>query len=190
MRTKDENKRQQIEQAVMKLVNTIGYSNISMSKIAKEAKISPSMLYVYYENQEDMFRSIFMDKKKEMYLSLGDHIDSAMDTKDMVYQFCRNILSFGQNHMDEFLFIQQSMDSPYVNGAAQEAADEFGENIIETFNAGISKGDLKNKNGIMLISFCVYPIAMIYKEALKTDGMLQHINFNDVFELCWDAVKK
>lgn len=190
MRTKDKNKRQQIEQAVMRLVNTIGYSNISMSKIAKEAGMTASMLYVYYENQEDMFRSIFKDKKKEMYLFLGDRIDSAMDTKDMVNQFCRNILSFGQTHMDEFLFIQQSLDSPYVNGAAQEVTDEFGENILESFNAGISRGELKEKNVIMLISFCVYPIAMIYKEAMKTDGMLKHINFDDVFEMCWDAVKK
>ena len=54
MRTKDENKRQQIEQAVIKLVNTIGYFNISMSKIAKETGMSASMLYVYYEYQEDM----------------------------------------------------------------------------------------------------------------------------------------
>lgn len=190
MRVKDENKRQLIEQAVIKLVNSVGYSNISMSKIAKEAKMSTSMLYVYYENQEEMFRSIFMEKKKEMYLFLGEHIDSSMDTKKMVNQFCRNILKFGQSRMEEFLFIQQSLDSPFVNGAAQEATDEFGENIIETFNAGIKRGDLKNKNVIMLISFCIYPISMIYKEAMKTDGMLRNINFDDVFEMCWDAVKK
>ena len=190
MRTKDENKRLQIEQAVIMLVNTIGFSSISMSKIAKEAKMSASMLYVYYENQEDMFRSIFMDKKKEMYFSLSADIDSMMDTKEMVSQFCRNILNFAQTHTDEFLFIQQSLDSPYVNGAAQEATDAFGTNIIDAFNAAIHRGELKNKDVIMLISFCVYPISMIYKEAVKTDGMLKNINFEDVFEMCWDAVKR
>ena len=66
MRRKDENKKAAITNAIVRLINEIGFANISMSKIAKATGISPATLYVYYENKEDMFRKVYMDVKKQM----------------------------------------------------------------------------------------------------------------------------
>lgn len=190
MRKKDNNKKIQIDQAVVTLVNELGYSNISMSKIAKKVEMSPSMLYVYYENQEEMFRSVFTEKKKEMFKVLENNIDSNMPTKEMINEFCKNILNYGKEYPEDFLFVEQSLNSPFVNGLSQELSEKYGKNIIDAFNKGVKDGVLKNNNVILLISFCVYPITQIYKEAINKDGMLNHINFDDVIEMCWDAIKK
>ena len=61
MRTKDENKKAAITKAIIRLINEIGFVDISMSKIAKATGISASTLYVYYESKEDMFRKIYLD---------------------------------------------------------------------------------------------------------------------------------
>ena len=53
---KDDNKKNAITKAVISLSNEIGFSNVSMSKIAKRAGVSSSTLYVYYENKDDMFK--------------------------------------------------------------------------------------------------------------------------------------
>ena len=50
MRTKDENKKAAITKAIIRLINEIGFVDISMSKIAKATGISASTLYVYYES--------------------------------------------------------------------------------------------------------------------------------------------
>ena len=66
MRMKDENKKTAITKTIVRLINEIGFANISMSKIAKAAGMSAATLYVYYDNKEDMFRKVYMDVKKHM----------------------------------------------------------------------------------------------------------------------------
>ena len=61
MRIKDDNKKNAITKAVISLSNEIGFSNVSMSKIAKRAGVSSSTLYVYYENKDDMFSKVYAD---------------------------------------------------------------------------------------------------------------------------------
>lgn len=65
MRMKDDNKKNAITKAVISLSNEIGFSNVSMSKIAKRAGVSSSTLYVYYENKDDMFNKVYADVKSK-----------------------------------------------------------------------------------------------------------------------------
>ena len=58
---KDDNKKNAITKAVISLSNEIGFSNVSMSKIAKRAGVSSSTLYVYYENKDDMFNKVYAE---------------------------------------------------------------------------------------------------------------------------------
>ncbi|MCZ8522715.1 helix-turn-helix domain containing protein [Paenibacillus mucilaginosus] len=64
MRHKDENKNEAIFKATIQLLNEIGFSDISMSKIAKRAHVSPSTIYVYFENKEDMLSKLYSNGKQ------------------------------------------------------------------------------------------------------------------------------
>ena len=75
MRQKDEAKREAITRSIVSLINEIGFVDISMSKIAKATGISPSTLYVYYENKEDMFRKIYLEVKRRMIELCGEGLD-------------------------------------------------------------------------------------------------------------------
>ena len=66
MRIKDENKQEAIRQATIKLVNEIGFASCSVSKIAKEADVSPATLYIYYKNKEDLIVSTYIDIKTKI----------------------------------------------------------------------------------------------------------------------------
>jgi len=50
MRVKDDVKQEALFEATVKLVNEIGFASSSVSKIAKQAQISPATIYVYYKN--------------------------------------------------------------------------------------------------------------------------------------------
>ena len=54
MRTKDGIKQEALFEATVKLVNEIGFASSSVSKIAKQAGISPATIYIYYKNKEDL----------------------------------------------------------------------------------------------------------------------------------------
>ena len=54
MRTKDQDKQQRIKDAVVHLILREGIDGMSISKIAREAGISPATIYVYYGSKEEM----------------------------------------------------------------------------------------------------------------------------------------
>ncbi|PKG22644.1 TetR/AcrR family transcriptional regulator [Niallia nealsonii] len=188
MRIKDENKKEAIFSATVRMINEIGFVNVSMSKIAKAAGVSTSTLYTYYENKEDMFRKVYMDVKMQMHSACNRGISKDETVKQSVRKICENLLEFMQEHKDYFFFIEQSSNSPLVTPIMHKEIEVQSQETIEVFERGIQEGILKRTSPILLIGFCFYPISQLYKESCQ-QGMLQDIDYYLVFQMCWDAIK-
>lgn len=189
MRIKDSNKEKAIVDATIQMVNEIGFVNISMSKIAKVAGVSTSALYTYYENKEDMFQKIYLDVKKDMLSSSNKGISSNDPLELTINKFCRNILAYATSNQDKFLFLEQSVNSPLVDSFIDEEIEKYLQDTLSIFKEGSRNGTLKNASPYLLVSFCVYPITQIYKEHCYKGQVLTDIDFDLVFEMCWDAIK-
>lgn len=190
MRMKDENKKQAITKAVIRLINEVGFANISMSKIAKATGISAATLYVYYENKEDMFRKIYMDVKRAMIQTCSREICPCQSVEQSIKKLCGNLLCYMRQHTDEFLFLEQSCNSPLKTEEMMEEIERYSQEIVEVFQRGIEQGILKQTSPMLLIGFCFYPIQQIFKEWRKEKSMLPGIDFELVFQMCWDAIKR
>mgnify|MGYP001623960904 FL=1 len=190
MRTKDENKRAAITKAILRLINEIGFANTSMSKIAKATGLLASTLYVYYENKEDMFRKIYLDVKKQMIAACSSGLSEKETLEQSVRRLCRNLLCYMQAHTDEFLFLEQACNSPLVTDAMMETVEEYNRTAITIFQRGIEQGILKPASPALLLGFCAYPIQQIFKETQKEKTMLPDVDFDQVFQMCWDAIKR
>ena len=59
MRIKDESKQQRIKEAMVRLILREGIDGTSVSKIAREAGVSPATIYVYYDSKEEMLAEVF-----------------------------------------------------------------------------------------------------------------------------------
>ena len=126
MRMKDENKKTAITKTIVRLINEIGFANISMSKIAKAAGMSAATLYVYYDNKEDMFRKVYMDVKKHMTEKCSRDIDPEGSVEEAVRKLCGNLLDYMQEYTDEFLFIEQACNSPMTTDEMLEISYDNG----------------------------------------------------------------
>lgn len=190
MRVKDENKKKAITKAIISLINEIGFANISMSKIAKATRVSAATLYVYYENKEDMFRKVYMDVKRQMMeeCSRDLHIEESMEQS--VRKVCRNLLRYMQEYTDEFLFIEQACNSPLATDEMIAEIEQYNKKTSDIFKHGIQEGILKQAAPELLISFCYYPLQQIFKECRKEKSMLRDVDFEQVFQMCWDAVRR
>lgn len=189
MRKKDENKKDAIIEATVLLSNELGFSDVSMSKIAKRADVSAATLYVYYENKEDMFRKVYMDVKKQMIRECSQGIIQEESVEQSVRKICRNLLRYMQEYTDEFLFIEQACNSPLATDEVIETLEQYNKTAIAIFQRGIDEGTLKQTSPALLISFCYYPIQQIFKEWRKDKSMLPDVDFEVVFQMCWDAIK-
>jgi Transcriptional regulator len=190
MRIKDETKKQAIDLAVIQLINEIGYANISMSKIAKVAGVSAATLYTYYENKEEMFKEVYSEAKKEMLKACYEGLTSENSVKQSVFQFCKNILSYAQNNEAKLLFIHQSSGSTLIQSAIDSEVEALVQQTALIFERGIKEGLLKPVSPLLLISFCVYPINELYIEQCQSAEAQATLDFEMVFQMCWDAIRK
>lgn len=71
-----------------------------------------------------------------------------------------------------------------------EEIERYSQEIVEVFQRGIEQGILKQTSPMLLIGFCFYPIQQIFKEWRKEKSMLPGIDFDLVFQMCWDAIKR
>ena len=190
MRIKDENKKTAITKAVIGLINEVGFADISMSKIAKATGISAATLYVYYENKEDMFRKVYMDVKKEMTAECSKNVCGQESVQDAVRKLCENLLRYMKEHTEEFLFLEQACNSPLATDEMIEELEQYNQDISGIFQRGVQEGLLKQASPALLISFCYYPIQQIFKEWRKEKSMLPDVDFELVFQRCWDAIRR
>lgn len=187
---KDETKKAAITKAIIGLINEIGFANISMSKIAKATGLSAATLYVYYENKEDMFRKVYMDVKKQMIGECSKNICLQENIQEAVRKLCENLLRYMQDRTDEFLFIEQACNSPMTTDEMIEELEQYNQDTIRIFQRGVQEGLLKKTSPALLIGFCYYPIQQIFKEFRKEKSMLPEVDFEVVFQMCWDAIKR
>jgi AcrR family transcriptional regulator len=94
MRQLDENKKRAIGNAAIHLIITVGFAETSMSKIAKQAKVSPATIYTYFDNNEDMLNKLFLMVKRNFGDELLNGFDSNMPIKEGLRVVFNNIYNF------------------------------------------------------------------------------------------------
>lgn len=190
MRLQDENKRNQIYDATAQLINELGFTNVSMSKIAKVAGVSKAGLYTYFKDKEDMFEKTYIHFKQQMLTSCLDNIDDTDTMYSTVMQFCNNLLTFIKSNEERFMFLEQCNSDPKLKAVQSETIDNLMQKHIEIFQKGIDDQILKDVHPLLLISFCVFSINQIYKEYNHENSVLGEIRFDNVFLMTWDAIKR
>ena len=89
MRQKDEEKKESIKQAVIKLILEQGFHGASIAKIAREAGVSPATVYIYYANKDDMLREIYEEYADQAYFYLLGTINSNMSEQELINTMVR-----------------------------------------------------------------------------------------------------
>ncbi len=120
MRTKDEDKQQRIKQATVSLILREGIDGTSVSKIAREAGVSPATIYVYYDSKEAMLAEVFREYARRPYDYLNERIDARMAPEDLIETIVRGCYSFSVEHEDVFSFVEQCSRCPTLQEAVCE----------------------------------------------------------------------
>lgn len=189
MRTRDESKIEAIHEATIKLVNEIGFVASSVSKIAKEADVSPATLYIYYKNKEDLLVSTYIDVKKKMSQMLLVGFDNELPLKDILRRLWLNAFKHIENHPEYFYFAEQFANSPYAGLVNHEELEKHFQPVMGVFRKGIEEGKIKDAPNSLLTIFAFYPALMLSNPRI-CKGMTVTDEVKDLaFEMSWDAIK-
>jgi AcrR family transcriptional regulator len=189
MRHKDENKSESIFNAAIQLINEIGLSDTSMSKIAKKAGVSASTIYVYFENKEDMLNKLYLSVKKKMSLEVFSKYDDTISIQAAFDHALRKFINFILTNKDEFLFIEQFSNSPLLHKLSRKEGTEMFEPIFILLEKGKSQNVFKQVDTSLLHMFMFNPAMQYAKEYFGGQMELREESVNQLIQMSWDALK-
>lgn len=187
MRTKDENKRVAIYHAAMKVVNTEGLANASMSKIAKAAGVSSSTLYVYFENKEDMLNKLYLMAKQESSEAIFQGFDPMMEVKAGFELYLRNLFRYMQANPVTFSFLEQF--SPNIRPEIREAGLKYYAPVHALFARAVQQGIVKNYPMRLVKAFVSPPIESLVEAHHNQELDVNEDILEKAIDMAWQAVK-
>jgi AcrR family transcriptional regulator len=189
MRTKDEQKKEALFKATIKLVNEIGFASSSVSKIAKEANVSPSTLYVFFKNKDDLLVSTYIEIKRHMARALLDDFNDNLPIRDIIKGVWFSIFKYISNNLEYYDYLEQFANSPYSSLVDKETIEEEFLPMINVFQKGIEQKILKNVDRNLHSAFIWNPISRLANPRLSEGLEMNEELLEIAFTMAWDAIK-
>ncbi len=189
MRFKDDVKKEALFEATVKLVNDIGFVSSSVSKIAKEAGVSPATIYVYHQNKEDLLVSTYVDIKLKMSKAILEKFDSTLPIRDILRNVWYNMFDYVSKNLVYYKYVEQFSNSPYGSMVDKKAVEKYFDPLISVLQRGIEQKIIKNVNFDILSAFMWYPITVLANPRLCQSFEMNQENIDTAFTLAWDAIK-
>lgn len=189
MRTKDEKKKEALFEATVKMVNEIGFASSSVSKIAKEANVSPSTIYVFFKNKEDLLVSTYVELKRKMSDALLSNFNDRLPIRDIIRHVWFGTFKYISENLEYYDYIEQFANSPYNSLVDKAALEKHFIPIIEVVNRGIQQKIIKNVDLNLLSAFLFHPISRLANPRLCHGLELDETDLETAFTMAWDAIK-
>jgi len=93
--------RQEILAAALELFSKKGYHNVSMHEIAEKAEFAVGTLYKFFQNKEDLYKALIMEKAKEYHEVLMSVLDKEKDVLALVEDFITTKAQLFSNSLAE-----------------------------------------------------------------------------------------
>jgi len=159
MRKKDDEKEKSIKEAVIKLILEQGFHGASISKIAKEAGVSPATVYIYYENKEVMLQDIYREYSEEIFEYLLSKLNNGMNGRQLIEILARGYYTYIQENGEIFHFVDQFSSCPAL---ASHCTERKGiKNLDVLFEDMKERRVIKDFRNDNLIAIIFYPIKSI-----------------------------
>ncbi len=189
MRVKDEEKQAALFEATVKTVNAVGFVAASVSKIAKEAGVSPATLYIYYHNKEDLLVSTYIEIKKNFSRAILKDFDTTLPIRDILRNVWLAMSKYISNNTEYFRFVEQFTSSPYHSQVKREMVEKYFTPLLEVLQRGINEKIIKDVDFDILAAFIFYPVMALSNPRMCADFEMTPESIETAFNLAWDAIK-
>jgi len=189
VKPRDDHKIFQIYQATLHLVKQKGLAGITMSEIARAAKIATGTLYIYFEDKENLINELFTKCRKSSVDIYFKDYDASQTFKSGLKTIWFNLLEFRMNHFEESVFMDQCYHSPYISETTKELSKKMLQPLYKLVERGKEEKQLKNLDAFMLLIFMVSGINEFVKHSVYSEKKITKSAMEDLFNLTWDGLR-
>jgi AcrR family transcriptional regulator len=188
MRPKDQTKYNAIINASLELIKELGFVGISISKIAKQANISPATIYIHFKNREDLFTKLYTKIRTNMSNGALNDVNEEMDIEQVFKSIWINSFSYNLNHPDYLIYREKFEQTPMMENIKGEDFELYNY-VNDLFQRGIKEQVIKDLSIPLLISFAFVPIITLLNFHFGGVINMDANHITEACELAWHAIK-
>lgn len=187
MRTRNQAKYDSIIDASIKLTNELGFDGISISKIARKAKVSPATIYIYFENKEDLFTKIYIDIRKKMGQGTLEGLQEGMNTEEEFKSIWYHSFTFNLKHPEYLAYREQFERTTMMRNIRAEDFELF-QTIDRLLKQGIKEKTIKDLPLPILIAFAYIPILTLLNFHHAGIVKMNEKRIAQACQIAWNAI--
>jgi len=189
VRLKDDNKIMAIYTATLHLNEDLGFTGMTMAKIAKEAGIATGTLYVYFKNKHELINSLYLYLKKQKAKNILYELNLNQPYKALFKSLFISSIANAIADFRESAFLEQYYRSPFINESVKiEGMQPFTPifQIIEE-----AKKDLVIKDvDTAYIFSCLNGLLNEFTKSMKENQISWNESSQQImFDMLWGSIK-
>ena len=187
--SKLENKRERILLAARRLFVNQGFHSTPTAAIAREASVANGTLFHYFNTKEELISTLYKETKKSFFAITTAGVENEKNIKRKIRLLWYNTVKWALNRPQDFLFMQQYSNSPFISQLTQEEISEHMGYYYDLIDEGKEKGTLKNIPTDLMYHLTTYQINGFI------NYLFQHKEFQHnsaylsmAFEFYWESI--
>ncbi|MFW9848057.1 MAG: TetR/AcrR family transcriptional regulator [Candidatus Thorarchaeota archaeon] len=187
MRTRDQAKYDAIVKASVNLTNELGFDGISISKIAKKAKVSPATIYIYFKNKEDLFTKIYSDIRGKMSHGALAGLSEGMTIEETFKSIWHNAFIFNLGHPEYLAYREHFERTTMMKNIRAEDFALF-KTVDGLLKRGVKEKTIKSLPLPILTAFSYVPIITLLNYHHAGIIEMDEENIKHAIEIAWNAI--
>jgi AcrR family transcriptional regulator len=189
MKKQVDDKRTAIMDAALKLFTEKGFHGTSTAQISKDAGVATGTLFNYFSTKEDLINSLYFDVKGSLSHAMGKDIEAESAFQGKLRKIWLNLIRWGVDNREEFLFVGQFCYSPYITKFTREEVMKEYVFLHELVNEGIKTGVIRDFSSEMIIAIFYQASRTVVNLILDSDSFLDKNKLiEDGFQIIWNGL--
>lgn len=189
MKLKDEQKERQILNAALQIIEQKGLAGLSISDVAKEAKIATGTIYIYFSSKEALLNHLYIVTKKHFATAVFGGCVAGDPVRACFYKTCAAYLDYLSEYYAATLFMHQFVNSPFLSEPSKNITQQYTAPLQRLLEQGKKELLLKNMDTELMITFLHGAISECSGLLKKQRASARKSYYDQIASLCWDALK-
>ena len=178
-------------EAALKLFTERGFHGTSTAQISKEAGVATGTLFIYFPTKEDLINSLYFEVKGRLSQSMGKEIEAENIFQGKLRKIWSNLVKWGVDNQEEFLFVGQFCSSPYITKFTREEVMKEYVFLHKLVDEGIETGAIRDFSAELTIAMFYQASRTVVNLILDSDSSQDKNKFiEDGFQIIWRGLAK
>jgi AcrR family transcriptional regulator len=191
MKEQVKDKRTAIMEAALKLFTERGFHGTSTAQISKDACVATGTLFNYFPTKEDLINSLYFEVKGDLSHTMGKDLEVESTFQDKLKKIWSNLVTWGVDNQEEFLFVGQFCTSPYITKFTRDEVMKEYIFLHDLVKEGITNGEIRDFSAELTIAMFYQASRTAVNFILDSDPSLDENKIiEDGFQIIWRGLAK